>query len=218
MFGLTKADNQAITSRFGEATWLTDFITPDNPDVMLRYDELTHDINSTYDRILSLWQNVANIPYREFVGARISVDGRSSYQKDTWLYPAEVIRLAPRANCSNKSFLLTSLLLNELPEQQVKCVLGHLRLDGIGAHAWVEIELDGSNYILEGTQPNIEKAIIPASLAGAYEPVVYFSNDGVYTLSSEADGVARIIEEHFGFCAIPFLREYLCDRCRDLEV
>lgn len=217
MFGLVKADNQAITARFSEAVWITDFITPSNPEVVMLYDKLTHGVNSTHDRILALWQYVANIPYREFVGARISINGRSSYQKDTWLYPAEVIRLAPIANCANKSFLLTSLILNELPEQQVKCVLGHLRLDGIGAHAWVEIELDGSDYILEGTQPSIQKAIIPLSVASAYEPVIYFSNEGVYTLGN-GDDIGKIIEERFGFCAIPFLREYLCDRCRDLEV
>jgi hypothetical protein len=206
-------DNQAINARpGGDAVWITDFITPSNPDVVLLHQKLTSDIAYQQDRILACWRYVAHIPYRETVRATLNIAGRSYSQSDAWLYPSEMIRLAPVGNCANKSFLLTSLLRNELPDTAVRCALGHLQYDGIGAHAWVSVDMPDGEHYLEATVENLERALIPADRVGAYEPVMYFNDTGVWTVSD-----TDILNEHFGFCAIPWLKSYLCQRCQDLE-
>jgi hypothetical protein len=206
------ADNQAVSARFGgEAIWLTDLITPDNPEVMLLFKKLTEGLNTTEDKVIACWRYVAAIPYRETIRARLTVQGKSYCESDTWLYPGEMIRLSPVGNCSNKSFLLTSLLRNELPESSVRCALGHISLDGIGAHAWVTLMLSGQDYILESTVSQMEKALLPLERADAYSPVILFNDQGVYVVS-EGD----ILNEHFGFCAIEWLHEYVCGRCEVL--
>ena len=213
---LTRCDNQAVSSRFGQsAMWLTDFVTPDNPDVQLLHQELTEGVESKEDRIIALWEHVARIPYREIVGAALIIQGKTYRRADTWLLPSEVAQLAPVANCANKSFLLTSLVRNELPVSQVKCVMGNLHLEKVGAHAWVEADIFGETYILEGTQPDIDKALVPALRADAYEGRVYFDDFEVYTVPGEVD-VEAALNERYGFCAASFLKEYLCERCRGL--
>ena len=211
---LEAVDDQAIDSRFGESVWLTSFITPQNPDIMLKYQALTEGLLSQRDRIVSLWEYVANIPYREIIRSKLVVNGRVISQKDTWFYPAETMKTGV-ANCANKSFLLASLLLNELPESKVSCVMGRVTIDGIGAHAWVEVECSGKDYLLETTLPQLEEALIPTSLATAYEPVLCFSDKRVYGMLV-GETVESIINARFGFCPIPFLQQYLCERCLEL--
>lgn len=209
---MTLADNQAVECRpGGEAVWLTSFITPSNPDVMLLYQQLTNGLVSREDRILACWRHVAAIRYRETVGARLTIGGRSHIEPDAWLYPGEIIKLAPWANCANKSFLLTSLLRNELPASDVQCALGHITLDGIGAHAWVTVSLP-EPYLLETTLKDIQRAFIPLERADAYEPVIYFNDEGVQVL-----GDGDVLNEHFGYCPVPWLKSYLCERCLNLE-
>lgn len=212
---LVKTDNQPITSRFGEAVWITDFITPENPDVVLKYQELTEGLFLPFDRVIALWDYVALLPYKPEIRARLTVEGRSRSQKDAWLYPAEVIRFE-KLNCVNRSFLLTSLLKNEFPsENGVYCVMGFVNIDGIGGHAWVQFPYQGQDYVLETTQPNITKALIPLSRLKAYESKVYISDENVYTVDAATDA-AEVLNARFGVCAVEFLREYLCDRCLGL--
>jgi len=213
---VSAADDQAISSRFGDSIWITDFITPRNPDVQLLHERLTEGLKSPEERIISLWRYVAEIPYRESIATKLVIDGKSYKQSDTWLYPTETIRLAPYANCVNKSFLLVSLLRNELPETRVFCCMGHVSIDGIGAHAWVEYETRLGRLLLEPTQPNLEKALIPTKLATAYDPVLCFNDKKVYNTPDQGS-LPAILNERFGFCAIPFLGDYLCKRCADLE-
>jgi len=214
---LQLADPQPIIARpFGDAIWLTDFITPRNPDVMLKYQELTKGLTSPEDRITALWQYVANLPYKETITTRLSVNGKTIGQSDVWLYPSETIKVRV-SNCANRSFLLTSLLKNELlTPRDVYCMLGNLRVNNIGAHAWSQVNLFGRKYFLETTQPNLERAIIPVSVATAYEEVVAFDENRVYTVGSGAD-VEGVLNSRFGLCAIGFLRDYLCRKCLGLE-
>jgi len=212
---LVKTDDQPITARFGEAVWLTDFITPDNPDVVLKYQELTKGHSSIPDKTVALWDYVANIPYRCEIRAKLSVEGRNLVQKDAWFFPAEVLQL-PKANCVNRTFLMTSLLKNLLPdESDVYGVMGYVTMDGIGGHAWVEADIEGRKYLIETTQPNLPYALIPAEKAKAYDPKIYFSGKNVYTVDSKTDA-ADILSAHFGVCAVEFLRLYLCERCLEL--
>jgi len=205
------ADNQAVASRFSEAVWITDYITPDNPDVIMLYQRLTGDITSLEERVVALWRYVANIPYRGVVGAKLIVGGKSYVQHDMWLYPAETICLSPVANCANKSFLLASLLRNELPAQDVHCIMGHVTVDGIEAHAWVSAKIYGNKYLLETTQPSLPNPLLPIEQVEAYEPSLRFNDHGVESIEEMS------LDEHFGFCAIPFLRHYICSRCSGIE-
>lgn len=208
------ADNQPIISRpLGNAVWITSFITPNNPDVRLKYEELTEGLYSTEERITALWRYVANFHYNETVNS-VTKAGRSTFrQPDTWFYPSETMQLDV-SNCANRSFLLASLIKNEIPD--VYCSMGRLRLDGIGGHAWVKITMDGEDYILETTQPNIARAILPVSKVTAYEELLAFNDREVLTYSNES--VELILNSRFGLCALDFLRDYLCERCLELEV
>lgn len=213
MINLTPADPQPIIATpLGDAVWLTSFITPRNPDIRLKYLELTRSLVSTEDRIIALWQYVANLPYKETISSRFSVNGKTVGQSDVWLYPSQIMKVRV-SNCANRSFLLASLLKNELSSPgEVYCVFGNLRIDNVGAHAWC---LLGDN-ILETTQPNLEKAFIPVSAATAYQGVLAFDETRVYTLS-ESVNIEAVLNSRFGICAIPFLGDYLCERCMALE-
>ncbi len=212
---LIKVDNQPIDSRFGEAVWLTDFITPDNPEVVLKYRELTKGLYRTEDIVAALWHYVAIFPYRPTIAARLKAGGKSFYQDDTWFYPAETIKIET-SNCANRAFLLASLMKNHLSNPgDVYVVVGNISLDGIGAHAWVQVNIGGRPYILETTQPNLPHVLIPVSSSGVYLPAVYFDENSVYTVNKVVD-VAEELNARFGLCAVHFLHNYLCDKCLSL--
>lgn len=214
---LQKADNQPVVARpLGDAIWVTDLITPNNPDVVLKYRELTSGLYSTKSRITALWRYVANLPYRQTIRARVHVDGKSLNQRDSWLFPSETIRVRT-SNCANRAFLLTSLLKNEMPRDgEVYAAMGYINLDGIGAHAWCSVNISGESYILETTQPRLESAFIPVSEANAYDGVIAFDKNNVYTIREGAD-IAEMLNAQFGLCSIKFLEQYLCERCLGLE-
>jgi hypothetical protein len=212
---LVKADDQPIESRFGEAVWLTDFITPENPDVVLKYQELTKGHTSVPDKTVALWEYVSRLPYKQEIWSTLRVDGRTMTQKDTWFYPAEVMQVR-KSNCVNKTFLMTSLLKNVLPKEgDVYGVMGYVTMDGIGGHAWVQVNIGGQDYIIETTQPNLPAAFIPLEKADVYDSKLYFSDKTVYTVDRSIS-VAEILNAHFGLCAVEFLRLYLCERCLEL--
>ena len=124
--------------------------------------------------------------------------------------------LIEQLNCANRSFLLASLLKNELPVLgQVYCVMGNLSNNSAGSHAWVQAQIDGKLYILEATITDKARAIIPVACLDIYRGEVYFDEDTVYT----NDGVdaASIINSRFELKDIPFLESYLCEKCLTLE-
>jgi len=213
---LVKADDQPIQSRFGDSVWLTDYITPHNPDVMLKHQQLVRPGQVAEDATAKLWEYVVTLPYKPNIAAILKAGGQTIPQKDTWFFPAEVMQIR-QSNCANRSFLMASLLKNILPAPgQVYCVLGHITVDGIGAHAWVEANIRGKRYIIETTQPKIPRVLMPAERAPDYQGIVYFDDNSVYTVTGGAN-IKEVLNAKFGVCAIPFLRQYLCDRCLGLE-
>lgn len=214
---LTQTDNQPIDSRFGDALWLTDLITPNNPDVLLKYQEVTSGIPNAKDKIIALWQYVSRLPYRETIKAKLSAGGKTVSQKDTWFYPAETVWVR-QSNCANKSFLLTSLLKNILPDSgQVYCTLGYVHLENTGAHAWVTLDNVGDTFIIETTQPNLPNPFIRAVSAKAYEDIVYFDDKSVYTIRNSNQEIAMALNSEFKIQTIEFLEHYLCERCLVLD-
>lgn len=210
-----KADNQPIDSRYGESTWLTDFIQPRNPDIQLLSKKLTAGLDTSSKKVAALWSYVSQYPYVETVKTiRIAGDGQIT-QDDTWLYPAETLRVK-KSNCANRSFLLASLVKNILPNPgDVYCVMGKIKLDGIGAHAWVRTNVDGVPFILETTQPDINRALIPVAKATAYQEALAFDEKEVYTVGENVSP-AMVLNSRFGVCALEFLKDYICERCLSL--
>ncbi|MCK9600570.1 MAG: transglutaminase family protein [Sphaerochaeta sp.] len=195
-------DDQPISSTFfGEGRWLTDFVTPDEPDVQLLWADITDRINSTEDRIIAAWDWVANeVHYKPFISATLSVEGKTSVQKDYWQSPA-VCSLTKVGNCANKSFLLASLLRNELSPQQVHCVLGNLLNGKYAGHAWVEINLNGKEYVVEATRNDVP--LLETRKADRYQPVHYFNDQEVYAVPG------RTVLTPFQKCYSTWLRDYL---------
>ena len=76
-----------------------------------------------------------------------------------------------RGDCDDKAILLTSLLRNEVPADQVFCAVGDHILGGRReGHMWVVIEYGDEDYILEATAPS--KALI----RGDYQLMAIFND------------------------------------------
>ena len=105
-------------------------------------------------------------------------------------------------NCANKSFLLTSLLRNELPSSEVYCVLGNLHNGKPGGHAWVQLGLDNEQYTMESTMPTAPP-LIPISQAVRYEAVHFFNDESVYAV----EGRTQLVP--FTNCYSTWLSDYL---------
>lgn len=184
---------------FHESRWLTEWVTPGNLEIQAEYERLTEGLTSNWDKVLACFNRVLDIPYTESIKIRVSVGDRTFVQKDAWLDPAQAL-MAPKLNCANRSFLLASLLRQELSADKVWVVLGNLAIDGQGGHAWVMYR-NGKDYILETTSPRIRT---PIQNSKAHEGVVYFNDIEVRAVPELKIG------EPFSKCwCVPFLEDYL---------
>jgi len=208
-------DNQPIgeATLFYEDKWLGEWVTPNNLEVQTEYEKLTQGLTDPWDRVLACFNRVLAIPYTEAVKVKVSVDGIVIAQKDAWLEPGQALmryidsrgKERPiKLNCANRSFLLASLLRQEYPPDRVWVVLGNLRMDGLGGHAWVMLR-NGQDYILETTSPDIRYPI--AADSPAHEDVIYFNDKEVRAIPD------RQIREPFSRCwCHPLLEDYLDKR------
>lgn len=199
----TSIDDQPISATFfGEGRWLTSFITPDALEIQNLHSEITRDIDELNDRLVALWDWVASrVKYTKFVKGKIWVEGKSSSQSDLWISPSLTSRVRV-GNCATKSFLLASLIRNELPADRVHCVLGNLHNGRPGGHAWVQISFNGSECVMESTRPDIP-AMIMASAAERYEAVHLFNDKTVIAIEG------RTVLEPFTACFSTWLKDYL---------
>jgi len=205
------SDNQPIqASILKERRLLTSWITPDSLEVQNKYDQITKGLSSTEDKVLACLRFASDIPYTQFVKVSVNVAGKTFVENDCWLQPAEAI-FSPRLNCANKTYLLASLLRQELPAENVYACLGNLNTDGQSGHAFGYIRLDGKDYILETTNPSVRDKLIPIETVGIYEDIIYFNDLGVRAVPE------RTIREPFSACynCEPFLIDYLArEFCR----
>lgn len=200
----TLIDDQPVSATFfGEGKWLTSFITPQALEVKELYEKLTEGIDDSDERILACWTWVANqIKYVKFVKAKIWVNGHVSSQEDYWQAPSQTIRTRI-GNCANKAFLLCSLLRNELPAENVHCVLGNLyQGEKPGGHAWVEIRYNSHGYIVESTRGDMQPMVI-SEVANIYEAVIYFNDKEVSVIEG------RTVLEPFTAVYAAWLKDYL---------
>ena len=203
-------DDQPINAAtlLGESRYLTSWVTPDNLEIQSKYNELTKGLLTQRDKIIACWDYVKSLRYRQFIQAKVKIDGRTFVQKDTWLNPAQVIQ-APAANCANRSFLLASLLRQELSPQELYICLGNLNYDHQDGHAWVYAKLD-NDYLLETTSPTIKTPFIDARSADIYESVIFFNDSGVWHIPGAG------LREPLSDCyCIRWLEDYLDTKACD---
>lgn len=196
-------DDQPVAAGFFHSgMWLTDYITPEALEVQALHSQLTHEITNVADRLSACWSWVAHeIQYKPLIYAQIQIQNKVSTQTDYWQTPSMCIQTRV-GNCANKAILLTSLLRNDLSPQEVHCVLGNLLNNGqVGGHAWVEVTLDGANYIMEATRHDV--AFILSHAAQHYEPVHYFNDKEVLTVPG------RTILQPYAACFSSWLKDYL---------
>lgn len=189
---------QANTRYPGEYASLKDFITP--------HHLMVKDLASTFtgderEIVFAMWKWVGErIRYPEmsngyeyrrleaftergFFSVRPAVVLQS--QGDFWDYPTEVLSMRI-SDCDGTAFLLTSLLLNQLPPERVFAAIGNINIGSPQGHAWVEVEIDGSWYVLESTKKNFNKArFISIHEASEYNAVYRFNSDKIYMVSDE---------------------------------
>ena len=199
-----KIDDQPIAATFfGEGKWLTDFVTPHALEVEELHQDLTEGVTGLEERLAALHRWVGDeVRYVQFVQAKIWVGGKSSTQSDYWQNPSMVARTRV-GNCSNKAFLLASLVRNELPPEQVHVILGNLHQPpGPGGHAWVQCTLNGEEYIMESTRGDM-KPLVVAKVADIYEDVVHFNDKEVSAIED------RTLLTPFAAVYADWLRDYL---------
>jgi hypothetical protein len=196
-------DNQPIAaSFFGEGQWLTDFITPGAQDIQGLYQQLTQGISGSEERIIACWKWVTSqVKYVKFVKGWIWVNGRSSVQRDYWQPPSLTIQTRV-GNCAVKSFLLCSLLRNELSPDQVYCALGNLHNGKSGGHAWCILKLGDEEYVMESTTPTAPP-LVPISAATRYEPFHFFNDKSIFAV----EGNTQIMP--YTLCYSTWLADYL---------
>lgn len=196
-------DDQPMDAAFfGEVRRLTDFITPDALEVQNLYKSLTGGISDTIGRITACWKWVANqVKYVEFVKGKLTINGKTSIQNDLWTLPEITIKTKV-ANCAVRSFLLTSLLRNELSSDQVYCTLGNLYNGKPGGHSWVTLRLSGEEDIMESTTPTVPPRV-PASAADRYEAVHHFNDKIVLAVEGKTQLVPMT------YCYSTWLSDYL---------
>lgn len=209
MAQLIAIDDQPISATFfDEGKFLTEFITPGNLEVQELHKDIVRGLSGIESKLTALhgWVG-SNIRYTRFVRAKMWVAnteliGKSSTQNDCWVPPSLTRRIGI-GNCATKSFLLASLVRNELPENSIYCVLGNLYNGKPGGHAWVQVRLDGREYIMESTRPDVP-ALIPVSEATKrYEAVHLFNDKETYAIEG------RTVLEPFTACFSTWLKDYL---------
>lgn len=199
-------DNQPIlASILNERCLLTSWITPDSLEIQNKYDELTRGLESIEDKVKVCLGYVSSIPYTNFVRVSANVAGKIFTQPDCWLLLEQAL-YAPKLNCANKTYLLVSLLRQELPTENIWACLGNLNSDHQDGHAFGYLRLNNKDYILETTNPAVKNKPIPIETVGdLYEDVIYVSDKEVRAIQE------RNVREPFSACyhCIPFLRDYL---------
>jgi len=195
-------DDQPIAAGFfGEGRWLSDFVTPNQPDILMLYQQLTQGLRTQEERITACWDFAANeIKYKSFITAEIRVEGIHSVQEDFWQSPSMVSKTHV-GNCANKAFLLTSLLRNELSPDQVYCVLGNLRNGHQQGHAWVQTNIGGREYIVEATRNDVP--LLDVVNADRYQPVHYFNDQVILAVPG------RTVMTPFEACYSSWLKDYI---------
>lgn len=195
-------DDQPMSANFfGAGTWLTDYITPDSPDIQILYKEITRNLNGIEEKSIACWDWVANeVKYQPFLRATVNIAGKVAFQEDYWQMPNLCSR-TKIGNCANKAFLLTSLLRNHFEANQVYCVFGNLHNGHETGHAWVEAIVNGTDFILESTRNDVP--MVPTAEAPRYEPIHYFNDKTVLVIPGRTEMVP------FAACYSDWLRDYL---------
>lgn len=200
--GVIPIDDQPVSAGFfGEGKWLSDYITPNNPDVEMLHEDLTKGLQTKEERAVAAWDWVANeVKYKPFIRATIQIEGKSSAQADYWQSPAMCAHTHV-GNCVNKAFLLASLLRRDFAQSEVYCVLGNLHNGAVSGHAWVEANINGSIFILEATRNDVP--LLAVEKGTRYEPVHYANDKEIYAVPG------RTVMTPFHACYSSWLRDYL---------
>lgn len=200
--GVIPIDDQPVAAGFfGAGNWLTTYITPNNPDIEMLWEEATQGAQTKEEKAIAAWDWVANeVKYSPFIRATITIQGKVSNQNDYWQTPAMCARTHV-GNCVNKAFLLTSLLRREWGTGEVYTVLGNLYNGHAAGHAWVEATINNQNWILESTRNDVP--MLPVEKGKRYEAVHYVNDQQIFAVPG------RTIMTPFHASYSNWLRDYI---------
>jgi hypothetical protein len=124
--------------------------------------------------ILAAWQWVGSQIVYEPIGSDIDFDGQ--IVKCLYCWTVEQTLQRKLGNCVCKSAGLASLLLNYIAPERIHMVIGGFSMDGVGGHAWLTVERNGADYILEATStPKAQPWISADVMSTIYIPYAVFS-------------------------------------------
>ncbi len=200
---MIRTDDQPIdASFFGVGNWLTEFIDVDNLEIQELHRVITDGIINQRARLVVLRDWVASqVRYVKTVHGRLWIEGHESAQNDLWNPPAITARVRV-GNCANKSFLLASLIRQEMPASQAYVALGNLYNGHAGGHAWVQVSLEDGCFIMESTRADAPP-LVAVEKARRYETIHLFNDQEVLTVPG------KTALEPFSACYSTWLRDYL---------
>ena len=129
------------------------------------------------DFILAAWEMVGNEITYEPIASDIYFLGDTVQCLKCYRATAALERRL--GNCVAKSSLLASILANRIPDDRLMMVIGDLRNNGTGGHAWLNVNRGGKWYLVESTlPPKMSNPWTEVSATGSvYIPAIYISRN-----------------------------------------
>ena len=128
--------------------------------------------NSSEDAfILAAWDFVGREITYEPIWSNLTFIGTRVKCLKCYL-PAQVLERG-MGNCVGASALLASLLATRIPGDRVALVVGNLTLNGVGGHAWVEVQRSSGQWVvLEATRrPGVNPWLSVEAASRYYQPM-----------------------------------------------
>ena len=167
-----------VSAREGKFYDVNTFITPNEPSIAVVATELQQ--GSIESNVVAALDYVHN-------AVTYTSDKKQFGLSEYWTFPVETLENGA-GDCEDISFLLSSLLLAlNLPSNTVRVSLGSK--EGIG-HAWVEVLLNDTWFILEGARGTIT----PKGEANGYSIDCYVYQNKCETLNAGRYGLHELLD------------------------
>ncbi|MFA5187613.1 MAG: transglutaminase domain-containing protein [Patescibacteria group bacterium] len=135
---------------------------------------------SEEDFILNAWDAVGGQIQYEQVGSHLQFNESSDTISCERCQVPKQTMARKKGNCVAKASVLASMLRSQMEADRVYMVIGDLDYNGIGGHAWVEVERNGSWYVLESTKrPGPQPWLLADGARNIYIPYAFFNDQAL---------------------------------------
>ena len=148
----------------GQFRYVNEFLTGFAPPSFFPFD------SNRLHEMYAIWRSV--VSHCTYIK-----DGRNDKSKDVWQTAFET-QTRMHGDCEDSSVFLADWLMSR--GFQVRVALGHF--GDQGGHAWCIVKVDGTDYLLESTEPPPDSAHPPyvSDVGARYVPDTLFDRDHLY--------------------------------------